>query len=76
MAIWVGTNDAPFPLAAVRQSRDALNAHGFNVQLTEIRNHTHDYYGSASSINKEVWVFLEPHKLAAEPKFQQYRLIK
>ena len=76
MAIWVGTNDALFPLAAVRRTRDVLNARGFNTQLTEIKNHTHDYYGSSSSINKEVWAFLRQHKLAADPKFQAYRLLK
>jgi poly(3-hydroxybutyrate) depolymerase len=76
MAIWVGTNDAFFPLSIVRQTRDALNAHGFNAGLTEIKNHTHDYYSSASSINKEAWAFLQQHKLAAEPKFQAYHLIK
>jgi poly(3-hydroxybutyrate) depolymerase len=76
IAIWVGTNDAFFPLAAVRQTRDVLNAHGFDARLTEIKNHTHDYYGSASSINKEAWAFLRQHKLAADPTFQPYRLIK
>ena len=76
MAIWVGTNDAFFPLSVVRQTRDALKAAGFNTELTEIKNHTHDYYGSASTINKQAWAFLQQHKLAADPKFQQYRLIK
>jgi poly(3-hydroxybutyrate) depolymerase len=76
MAIWVGTNDALFPRAVVRHTRDILNARGFNTQLTEINNHTHDYYSSASSINKEAWAFLQQHNLAADPKFQQYQLIK
>jgi hypothetical protein len=44
--------------------------------LTEIKGHTHDYYGSASSINKEAWAFLQQHKLAAPLRFQQYQLIK
>jgi hypothetical protein len=30
----------------------------------------------ASSINKEAWAFLQQHKLAAPPGFQQYQLIK
>jgi predicted esterase len=76
MAIWVGTNDAFFPLSVVRQTRDTLNAHGFDVRLTEIRGHTHDYYGSASAINNEAWAFLQPKKLTDEPKFQQYQLVK
>jgi poly(3-hydroxybutyrate) depolymerase len=76
MAIWVGTNDAFFPLKVVRDSRDALNAAGFNTQLTEIKNHTHDYYGSSSSINKEAWAFLSKYRLDADPKYQPYQLTK
>jgi len=76
MAIWVGTNDNFFPLNVVRQTRDALNARNFNTQLTEIKGHTHDYYSSASGINKEAWAFLHQHTLAADPKFQQYQLAK
>ncbi len=74
MAIWVGTNDSFFPVSAVRQSRDTLNAHGFNTQLTEIRGHTHDYYGYASGINKQVWAFLQQHRLSADPQFQRYQI--
>ena len=76
MAIWVGTNDNFFPLKVVRNTRDVLNARGFNTQLTEIRNHTHDYYGSSPSINKEAWAFLQQYKLAADPKFQAYQVNK
>jgi poly(3-hydroxybutyrate) depolymerase len=76
MAIWVGTNDASFPLADVRRTRDVLNARGFDVRLTEIKNHTHDYYGSAASINKEAWAFLHEHTLESEPKFQSYQITK
>ncbi len=76
MAIWVGTDDNFFPLAAVRQTRDALNAHGFNAQLTEIKNHTHDYYGSSADINKQAWAFLRQHTLAADPRFQSYDVRK
>jgi len=76
MAIWVGTNDNFFPLAAVRQTRDALNAHGFNAQLTEIKNHTHDYYSSSADINKQAWAFLQQHTLAADPRFQSYDVKK
>jgi dienelactone hydrolase len=76
MAIWVGTDDNFFPLAAVRQTRDALNAHGFNAQLTEIKNHTHDYYGSSADINKQAWAFLRQHTFAADPRFQSYDVRK
>jgi poly(3-hydroxybutyrate) depolymerase len=76
MAIWVGTNDNFFPIRVVRDTRDVLNAHGFNARLTEIKGHTHDYYGSAGDINKDAWAFLKDQKLAADPKFQQYQLVK
>jgi poly(3-hydroxybutyrate) depolymerase len=76
IGIWVGTSDPLFPVADVRQTRDALNARGFNAQLTEIKNHTHDYYSRAGEINKQVWAFLKDQKLADAPHFQSYQLIK
>jgi poly(3-hydroxybutyrate) depolymerase len=72
IAIWVGTNDQFFPLAPVRASRDALNKEGFDAQLTEIKGHTHDYYGSSGEINKAVWAFLQDKQLDFAPQFQQY----
>lgn len=69
----VGTNDTFFPLADVRATRDLLNKHGLNVQLNEIKNHTHSYYTRADEINDLVWSFLKGHSLAADPKFEQYR---
>ena len=76
MGIWVGTDDALFPLSIVRQTRDALNAHGFDTKLTEVKGHTHNYYGAAARLNPQVWEFLKAHKLAADPKFQQYQFTK
>ena len=75
-AIWVGTSDSFFPLKVVRATRDVLNARGFNTQLTEIKNHTHDYYSSSASTNKEVWAFLKDKRLESDPKYQQYQLNK
>ena len=72
IAIWVGTNDGFFPLAPVRATRDALNKEGFDAQLTEIRGHTHDYYGRSSEINKAAWAFLRDKRLDFDPQFQQY----
>jgi poly(3-hydroxybutyrate) depolymerase len=76
LGIWVGTNDPLFPVLAVRRTQEALQAGGFDVRLTEIARHTHDYYGRASEINRQVWDFLKAHRLPGEPKFQQYTLIK
>ena len=75
MAIWVGTDDALFPVKAVRATRDALNANGFDTRLTEIAHHTHNYYDSAPRINAQVWAFLKEHRLAADPRFQPYQTI-
>ncbi|HEX8492131.1 MAG TPA: PHB depolymerase family esterase [Pyrinomonadaceae bacterium] len=73
IAIFVGTNDAGLPLPVVRATRDALNSHGFNTQLTEIKNHTHWYYDRAPEINRSAWEFLKQHELTGAPRYQEYR---
>lgn len=74
IGIWVGTDDAFFPLPQVRATRAALNSHGFGAELTEIRGHTHAYYGRAANINRQVWAFLEKHRLNDDPKYQAYQI--
>ena len=76
IAIWVGTEDALFPLSAVRKTRDDLKAGGFDVQLAELARHTHNYYGRAADINHQAWTFLKGHRLEAAPRYQAYQLIK
>lgn len=71
-AIFVGTRDPFFPLSAVRATRDELQKQDLVAELTEIRNHTHDYYGRSGEINKAAWAFLKGLSLAAEPKFTRY----
>lgn len=73
ISIFVGTNDQFFPLSVVRATRDALNARGFNSELTEIKGHTHWYYDRAPEINRMAWEFLKKHELAGEPKYEQHR---
>lgn len=75
-AIWVGTTDPLFPLAIVRGTRDAMNARGFTVQLTEIPNHDHWYYDLAPKINKEVWEFLKKHELTEDPHYEQHQFAR
>ena len=72
IAIFVGTNDELFPLPAVRATRDALNARGFSVELTEIKGHTHRYYDRAAEINRDAWSFLKKHELSEDPRYEQY----
>ena len=73
IGMFVGTNDPFFPLDAVRATRDALKDRGFPVELTEIKGHTHDYYGRSAEINKSAWEFLSKQELADEPEYKQYR---
>ena len=72
IGIWIGTNDALFPLKVVRATRDALKAQGFEPQMNEINGHTHWYYDRAPEINKQAWAFLRQHTLAGEPKYERY----
>lgn len=73
LAIWVGTVDQYFPLAVVRATRDAMNARGFDVQLTEMPGHDHWYYDLAPKINKEAWEFLKKYELTEDPQYTQYQ---
>jgi poly(3-hydroxybutyrate) depolymerase len=72
ITIFVGDRDPYFPLAAVRATRDALNARGFAAELKELAKHDHDYYGRAAEINRAAWAFLSKHELAEEPRYTQY----
>ncbi|HXI23618.1 MAG TPA: alpha/beta hydrolase-fold protein [Pyrinomonadaceae bacterium] len=72
MHIAVGDRDQFFPLAAVRATRDALVANGFQVGLTEMKGHDHWYYDLAPKINTEAWDFLKQQKLTDEPRYIQY----
>jgi poly(3-hydroxybutyrate) depolymerase len=72
IAMWNGTHDNTVVIDAVRQVRDYLVGKGFDVKLTEIPNHTHDYYSRAADINKAAWQFLKVHQLPADPKFKDY----
>lgn len=72
ISIYVGTNDAFFPLDAVRATRDMLNSRGFNAVLVEIKGHTHNYYGRSDEINLGAWDFLKTQELSGEPKYEQY----
>jgi poly(3-hydroxybutyrate) depolymerase len=76
ISIFVGTNDAFFPLPVVRETHKALNTRGFDAQLKEIKGHTHNYYDRSAEINKSVWSFLNAHQLPAEPKYERYQFGK
>jgi tetratricopeptide (TPR) repeat protein len=71
--IQVGTVDEFFPLPVVRGTRDALNSHGFQVQLVEISGHNHWYYDTAGKINETAWNFLKAFELPSEPRYEEYK---
>jgi predicted esterase len=72
MAIFAGDRDNVFPPSLVRSARDALQASAIPLKLVEIKNHGHDYYGPAESINREVWEFLKTSKLPNAPRYEFY----
>jgi poly(3-hydroxybutyrate) depolymerase len=74
IAVWVGTNDPGFPVSQVRQGLELLKRQDFDVQLTEIPNHTHNYYGRSGEINKAAWAFLQSKRLEQDPRYQEYTL--
>jgi len=72
IALWVGTKDPLFPLDQVRITHKILEQRGFKPELTEIPDHTHDYYSRSSEINKQVWTFLQDKHLDRDPQYQDY----
>ncbi|MDQ2856470.1 MAG: dienelactone hydrolase family protein [Acidobacteriota bacterium] len=76
ISIQVGDIDPAFPLAAVRGTRDRLNAKGFSVELTEIKGHDHWYYDLAPKINRAAWDFLKAHSLEKDPRYEQFEFSK
>lgn len=71
--LWSGDADPIVPIAQARATRDALAGLGFGVEFHEMKRHTHDYYSSADSINKEVWAFLSQHALSEDPQYRKYQ---
>ena len=74
--IQVGDSDQYFPLKLVRNTRDALNAKGFSVELTEMPGHDHWYYDLAPKINLKAWEFLKIHELETDPVYQTFQFNK
>jgi len=72
MSIQVGDSDEYFPVKSVRETKEALKAAGFPVELTEIPNHDHWYYDQAAKFNQTAWEFLKKVVLDAEPRYQKY----
>src|SRR5215813_701465 len=69
LAIWVGTKDPFFPVQDVRATRDALQAKGFTIDVTEMPGHDHWYYDLAPKINQSAWDFLKKYELSGEQRY-------
>jgi len=66
--IQVGTEDAFFPLSAVRATEATFAGHGFPIEVKEIAHHDHNYYGIADAVDREAWAFLKDKRLHEDPK--------
>ena len=75
-ALWQGSDDRLVPAAQARITQGALKARGFPADLTEMKGHTHDYYGRSNEINAGVWSFLAQHRLEADPVFEKIPFIR
>lgn len=71
-SIQVGDSDAFFPVKEVRATSNALQEAGFPVDMIEIKNHDHNYYGSSAKFNQTAWEFLKKHELPEDPLYQRY----
>lgn len=72
ISLQVGDSDAFFPVKEVRATSNALQEAGFPVDMIEIKNHDHNYYGSSAKFNQTAWEFLKKHELPEDPLYQRY----
>ncbi len=59
IAIWVGDHDPNFPVDTVEATRRLFVANGYEVKLTLIPNHDHNYYAISDQVNSKAWDFLK-----------------
>lgn len=63
IAIWVGDRDWFFPVADVRATKKIFESNGYNVELSVVLAHDHNYYAIADEINGKAWNFLKKTRL-------------
>jgi poly(3-hydroxybutyrate) depolymerase len=59
IAIWVGDHDLFFPLDTVRETKRLFDSNGYNVELSVILSHDHNYYAVSDEINQKAWNFFK-----------------
>jgi predicted esterase len=67
VAIWVGDRDPNFPADAVRETKRVMDANGYDVRLSVVAQHDHDYYAVSGTVNASAWAFLKQYQLPASP---------
>lgn len=75
-ALWQGSNDSMVPARQALITQGALRSRGFPAELTEIKGHTHDYYGRSNEINAGVWAFFQKHRLETDPVFEKHQFVR
>jgi len=63
IAIYFGSKDEVVSLRQVEKTRDLLKKSGFSVHYAEMPEHGHNYYEIGSSLNNDIWRFLETYRL-------------
>lgn len=71
IAIWAGQWDEVVPLNEVIATVDALKAEAFDVRLTQMIRHTHDYSAKSDEVNIAAWNFLKD-KSNPDTQFTHY----
>lgn len=63
IAIWSGTRDSNFPPDEVLATKRLFDDHGYEVQLTLMPGHDHNYYAVSPEVNRLAWEFLKAERL-------------
>jgi predicted esterase len=63
IGIWVGSRDPLFSVEAVNATKRQFEANGFQVKVSVIPDHDHNYYSISSEVNREAWDFLKTARL-------------
>ena len=59
VALWVGDHDPAFGIDRVTETRDLFKAQGFDVQLSILKSHGHEYSEVAETVNRQAWTFFQ-----------------
>lgn len=63
ISIQVGDHDSNFPLEGVLSSKTRFEENGFEVKLTVIPHHDHNYYAISDEVDTRAWLFLKDKAL-------------